>query len=60
MPTLSVLWAKIIFGGKLRNPYFRHIISILFCFLLLKKRLALAWTGSKIGLNEKLGRFKET
>ena len=29
-------------------------------FLLLKKRLALAWTGTKIGLNEKLGKFKET
>ena len=39
---------------------FFHIISVLFRFLLLKKRLALAWTGSKIGLNEKWGKFKET
>ena len=39
------------------NQYFRHIFSILMQFFL---RLALAWTGSKIGLNEKLGKFKET
>ena len=28
--------------------------------IFVEKRIALAWTGSKIGLNEKLSKFKET
>ena len=48
------------FVGKLKNPFFA--ISSVFEWRRknLKKRLALAWTGSTISINEKLGKFKET
>ena len=44
--------AKIFFGGKLRNPYFAILSIFKGKFLLLKKRLTLSGTGSKIGLNK--------
>ena len=53
-------WAKNIFGGKLRNPYFCHILGMRGQKKKKKRGMHCRGQGFKIGLNEKLGRLKET
>ena len=52
--------AKIIFGGKLRNPSFCHIVGMERPIFVLKTGRYWLDLGFKIGLNEKLGICKET
>ena len=57
---ISYTWSKIIFAGKLRNPYFHHICQIgrqtKNCP---KKGTHWLCPGFKIGLNENLTNFRE-
>ena len=53
-------WAKIIFAGKLRNPYFCHIFGMERQFFLLKKGMYQPGPGFEFGLTEKLGRCKKS
>jgi hypothetical protein len=52
--------AKIIFAGKLRNPYFCHIFGMERQFFLLKKGIYQPGPGFEFGLTEKLGRCKKS
>ena len=52
--------AKIIFAGKLRNPYFCHIFGMERQFFLLKKGMYQPGPGFEFGLTEKLGRCKKS
>ena len=50
---------KIICGGKLRNPYFGNIFDMERSFFVEKRHVS-AWHRILFGLNEKLGRYKES
>ena len=52
--------AKIIFGGKLRNPYVGHVFGMERPFFCVKKGMYQRCLGFKFGLTEKLGRSKES
>ena len=52
--------AKIIFAGKLRNPYFCDIFGMEGEKNLLKKGMYQPGPGFLFGLTEKLGRCKES
>ena len=48
-----VMWAKIIFGGKLRNPSFCHIVAMKRPNIFFEKARYYLDLEFKIGLNEK-------
>ena len=53
------IWAKIIFAGKLRNPYFHHICQIGRQKNSPKKGTHWLGPGFIIGLNENGTKFRE-